>query len=227
MCSKKKNSPIPVEPNTNLAYTRKVTVGHFAKRDNVLLKTVSTNINMYIKKRNPPPPHSHTPPPHPPPCPPPPPQSPPFLHHILILLILFLHTFLLLHSLPSCSSFLLSTPSLLHPPPPLYLPHPPLSPPSPQHNPLIIIFLLRFLLFPLRFLLFILLHPLQLRFLLFFSFSASSSSSAGGRTRGTPGPLRLSTLRTHICSRVELERSPNTWMSRRRTSHQEMENMMV
>jgi hypothetical protein len=26
---------------------------------------------------------------------------------------------------------------------------------------------------------------------------------------------------------VELERSPNTWMSRRRTSHQEMENMMV
>jgi hypothetical protein len=26
---------------------------------------------------------------------------------------------------------------------------------------------------------------------------------------------------------VELERSPDTWMSRRRTSHQEMENMMV
>jgi hypothetical protein len=26
---------------------------------------------------------------------------------------------------------------------------------------------------------------------------------------------------------VELEGSPDTWMSRRRTSHQEMENMMV
>jgi hypothetical protein len=40
---------------------------------------------------------------------------------------------------------------------------------------------------------------------------------------GTPGPLSLSTLRTRIRSRVVFERSPDTWMSRRRTSRQEMQ----
>ena len=40
---------------------------------------------------------------------------------------------------------------------------------------------------------------------------------------GTPGSLSLSTLRTRIRSRVGFERSPDTWMSRRRTSRQEMQ----
>ena len=40
---------------------------------------------------------------------------------------------------------------------------------------------------------------------------------------GTPGSLSLSTLWTRIRSRVGFERSPDTWMSRRRTSRQEMQ----
>ena len=38
-----------------------------------------------------------------------------------------------------------------------------------------------------------------------------------------PGPLNLSTLRSRIRSRLGFERSPDTWMSRRRTSRQEMQ----
>ena len=38
-----------------------------------------------------------------------------------------------------------------------------------------------------------------------------------------PGLLNLSTLRTRILSHLGFERSPDTWMSRRRTSRQEMQ----
>ena len=45
----------------------------------------------------------------------------------------------------------------------------------------------------------------------------------GGGGGGTPGPLSLSTLRTRIRSRVGFGRSPDAWMSRWRTSRQEMQ----
>ena len=45
----------------------------------------------------------------------------------------------------------------------------------------------------------------------------------GERGEGTPETLNLSSLWTRIRSRLGFERTPDTWMSRRRTFRQEMQ----